>query len=94
MGLIGNTAKNMGNAIGKGGLKSISKPDLPNTICRRSVSNLLDGSRNCPIVSESRNIVEGIVSRDLSKVALNTGILGLSTFSSGSSSKITASTSS
>jgi len=54
----------------------------------RAAHNLNIGSKVCPIVSQCRDVAQGLVSGDFNKVALNSSVLALSAISSGSSSKV------
>ena len=74
MGSIANTMKNLGNGGKRVGTNLVSF----NSLSKRSISNLVGGSTRCPLVSQCKNIAEGIADRDFRKVTMNTAILGLS----------------
>ena len=48
--------------------------------------NLAGGSRVCPLVTEFRDIADGLASGDFRKAAFNTGLVGLYVVPLGNSS--------
>jgi len=47
------------------------------TLAKNSLQNIGDGSKSFPLISECRDVLEGIAQGDFSKIALNAGILAL-----------------
>ena len=46
-----------------------------NKLAANSGQNLTNGANSCPIVSETRDLAQGIASGDFKKASLNAGIL-------------------
>ena len=86
MGAIGNTLKNLGNTAGRSaGKLSVQGGGAGSQIAKltpKAVQNLNAGSKACPIVSECRDIAQGIAQGDLNKASYNAGVLALATLSS------------
>ena len=62
-------------------MKIVKKPKAANKLKGNSFGNIDGGSKICPILNEARNIGEGIVKEDLSKVVQNVGLLAMYTLS-------------
>ena len=54
-----------------------------NTLARNAVSNLDAATNGCPVVSECKNMIEGVAKGDFKKAATNGGLLSLYSLASG-----------
>ena len=56
---------------------------LTNTLAKNVASNLDAATNGCPVISEAKNMVEGVAQGDFTKAAKNGGVLGLYSLASG-----------
>ena len=95
MGHISNSVINVGSGmaqVGAGLVQGVGASacgltghvESMKSLAQNSLANLDIGSKSFPLISECRDVIEGIAQGDLSKIALNAGILALTTVQGGS----------
>jgi len=101
MGIIGNAIRDVGMAaadigqgfglgIAAGGYAISGNRETGRKMAEDAMSKLSAGSKIMPILSECRDIGEGISRGDYKKVALNAGILALTAMPAKDSTKVSS----